>query len=175
MNEKEFSSIVAETKKVVLTAIGKTLDPEFADYLDDVVQETYLRAFSALSKNKFKNEAKLSTWLYQIARNESLRMNKKLIRENKNREEIDMASLQQAEPENAQNTANPDYQSMVHLLIDKLPDKYRSVMELDMQGYRDNQIAEKLNISLGTVKSRNSRAREQLRRMVHQVDLLESV
>lgn len=178
--EKEFAAIVESTKKVVLNAIGKTLNPEHIDYIDDVAQETYMRAFSALAKNKFQNKAKLTTWLYKIAQNESLRMNKKLARQNRTQEEAKGAAMEAHQTQEAQYTdphlkTSPDANSMIHLLLDKLPEKYRCVMELDLQGYQDNQIAEKLNISLGTVKSRNSRAREQMRRMVHQMELVEGM
>jgi RNA polymerase sigma factor (sigma-70 family) len=50
-------------------------------------------------------------------------------------------------------------------MINQLPDKYRSVMELVSDGFTVKQIAGKLQIRPGTVKSRSSRAREMILRM----------
>ena len=78
MNTEAFASIVEETKGVVLKAVRSNLFYEYYYALDDVVQETYIRAYRSLVKNKFKEESKLSSWLFTIARNESIRMNEKL-------------------------------------------------------------------------------------------------
>ncbi|MCX7998292.1 MAG: hypothetical protein N3A69_04975, partial [Leptospiraceae bacterium] len=64
MSEIDFEKIVAETKTVVLSAIQKYLHEENIDYIDDVAQETYLRAYKALKQNKFKSQSELSTWIY---------------------------------------------------------------------------------------------------------------
>ena len=61
------------------------------------MQETYLRAYKALVNGKFREEAKLSTWLYTIARNEVYRMNEKLLREER---KIEKASAKLKEVKN---------------------------------------------------------------------------
>ena len=86
--EHDFAEIVERTKGVVLSAISKTLDAEFSSHIDDVVQETYLRAYKSLQKEQFKNNSSIETWLYTIARNESLRMNEKLVRERQKSENL---------------------------------------------------------------------------------------
>jgi len=162
--EANFTEIVESTKGVVLSAIGKTLDAEFSSHIDDVVQETYLRAYKSLKKEQFKNNSSLETWLYAIARNESLRMNEKLIRERKKSENLaeSMSSFDAVEKSVEQKSEEG---SLLTTLLEKLPEKYRRVIELDIQGYRDQQIAQELQISVGTVKSRNSRGREKLRQI----------
>jgi DNA-directed RNA polymerase specialized sigma24 family protein len=59
MTEREFADIVGRTKKVVLSAIEKNLASRFYHSIDDVVQETYLRAYSSLTKGKFRGESSL--------------------------------------------------------------------------------------------------------------------
>ena len=78
VSEEQFAAIVNETKGIVLAAVRSHLFEHYAHAIDDVVQETYLRAYKSLVKDKFQNKSKISTWLYAIARNESLRMNGKL-------------------------------------------------------------------------------------------------
>lgn len=81
MDQKEFTELIDSTKHIVLSAIKKNLFDEFHDSIDDVVQETYFRAYKSLSANKFRGDSSVSTWLYTIARNESLRMNQKRSRQ----------------------------------------------------------------------------------------------
>jgi hypothetical protein len=57
MNEREFAKIVAETKGIVLSAIEKHLDFRFSHAIDDVVQESYLRAKKSLVKGAFTEES----------------------------------------------------------------------------------------------------------------------
>lgn len=162
--EVKFAEIVERTKSVVLSAIGKTLDSEFSSHIDDVVQETYMRAYKSLQKEQFQNNSSLETWLYTIARNESLRMNEKLVRERQKSENL-AESMGHEEAVEKSVEQKSEEGGILYTLLEKLPEKYRSVIELDIQGYRDSQIAQMLKISIGTVKSRNSRGREKLRKI----------
>ena len=83
MTEQEFIKIVDETQGLVLSAIEKNLPERFYHAIDDIAQETYFRAYKSLKKNKFKGKSTVQTWVYTIARNETLRMYKKLDREEK--------------------------------------------------------------------------------------------
>ena len=61
MNEADFAGIIKETKGVVLSAINKNLAGHYAHAVDDVAQETYVRAYNALASGKFRNDSALST------------------------------------------------------------------------------------------------------------------
>lgn len=153
MNEREFAEIVGRTKKVVLSAIEKNLAARFYHSIDDVVQETYLRAYGSLTGGKFRGESSIETWLYSIARNESLRMNDRLMREERKEKKL----LE----ENADNEKSSDENlAILQEKIMKLPDKYGSVLSLVSLGYSLNQISEKLGLNIGTVKSRISRGKK---------------
>lgn len=167
MTELEFGNIVGETKKTVLAAVQKHLPARFYHSIDDVVQETYMRAFRHLSSGKFRNEAAVSSWLYTIARNESLRMARKL-----GREEEKMARLQEESMVNEVNDA-PQYlhdMSMLENMLENIPLKYREVMLLRSRGVSEKEIAQQLGIRKGTVKSRFSRGREMLQRVAGEVE-----
>lgn len=167
MTELEFGNIVGETKKTVLAAVQKHLPARFYHSIDDVVQETYMRAFRHLSSGKFRNEAAVSSWLYTIARNESLRMARKL-----GREEEKMERLQEEAMVNEANDA-PQYlhdMSMLENMLEHIPLKYREVMLLRSRGVSEKEIAQQLGIRKGTVKSRFSRGREMLQRAAGEVE-----
>ena len=162
MTETEFAVIVGETKSVVLSAVEKHLFSRFYHAIDDVVQETYLRAYRGLQKNQFEGRSQLSTWLYTIARNESNRMNEKL-----GREERKISKLQQNEnTERTAETPKPGIGEEMLGWIKQLPAQYMNVIKLALGGFSEKEIAASLSISPGTVKSRSHRARGMLRRII---------
>lgn len=167
MNEREFAEIVKRTKRTVLSAIEKNMSPQFYHAIDDVAQETYIRAYNGLVKNSFRGDSAIETWLYTIARNESLRMNQKLTREEEKARKISESTklIQFQKPD----SGDSDY-LLGHLTL--LPEKYRSVLTLSSQGFNINDISKKLGIRPGTVKSRASRGKkiihENIRRENHE-------
>jgi RNA polymerase sigma-70 factor, ECF subfamily len=166
MNDKEFAGIVNSTKATVLSAISKNLAPQYYHSIDDVVQETYLRAYRSLKKNSFRGDSLIETWLYAIARNESLRMMKKL-----NREEIKLKKKAEKLAESAEEAESREKHDDginkmdLDRIINDLPEKYRSVMKLFSLGFSEKQIAGELSLNKGTVKSRVFRAKSLMQRM----------
>ena len=160
MKKFSFTEIVDETKEIVLSAIEKNLADRFYLYIDDVVQETYLRAYKSLKKGGFEERSKLSTWLFTIARNESRRMNERLLREeSKFKKSISKFEIIDNSEEKLESSMTID---SLYDSIEELPEKYSVVMTLVAQGNNQREIASKLDIKVGTVKSRISRGREQL-------------
>ncbi len=163
MTETEFTEIVEATKGTVLSAVERHLFTRFYHAIDDVVQETYIRAYRNLSSGKFRGDSTVHSWLYTIARNESLRMNRKLSRE----EEKFTKSLEHSAT--GKGTADIDFDETIYVLhesIAKLPDTYRTVLELAARGFSEKEIALKLSLKQGTVKSRASRGREMLQKLL---------
>lgn len=163
MDERDFAEIVKRTKKTVLSAIGKNLSPRFSHAIDDVTQETYLRAYKGLVRNSFRNESTIETWLYKIARNESLRINQRLSREEEKIKKVKEAKI----------FAHEDDFDEISFLSDRLsllPEKYKLVLELAAQGYNTDDISNKLGIRPGTVKSRASRGKKLIRQNIERED-----
>jgi len=159
MNEREFAEIVKRTKKTVLSAIEKNMASRFYHSIDDVAQETYIRAYNGLVKNSFRGDSAIETWLYKIAKNESLRMNQKLMREE--------AKVKKASESNSgvrEEMPDPGETAYLNDHLALLPEKYRSVLTLVLQGFNINDISQKLGIRPGTVKSRTSRGKQ----IIHQ-------
>jgi RNA polymerase sigma factor, sigma-70 family len=159
MTEVEFAAIVGRTKRIVLSAVRKHLAARFSYAIDDVAQETYLRGYRHLAGGWFRNESSIESWLYAIAKNESRRMNKKLAREEEKAEKA-------AEHlnENPHKDLLRDDTEHLDSLIGGLPEKYRDVMTLKVRGRTEHEIASRLGINTGTVKSRFARGKEMLQK-----------
>ncbi|MCL2025491.1 MAG: RNA polymerase sigma factor [Leptospirales bacterium] len=169
MNEKEFAEFVKNTKKTVLSAIGKNMASRFYHAIDDVAQETYIRAYRAIEKNSFKGDSSIETWLYTIARNESIRMNKKLLREEEKAKRVSAVFDKMESEDDSSDSESTEY---LHEHISLLPEKYRDVLTLSSKGFNISDISQELGIPLGTVKSRTARGKkmilENIRRENHE-------
>ncbi|MCD4820075.1 MAG: RNA polymerase sigma factor [Candidatus Cloacimonetes bacterium] len=163
MKENDFALIIKQTKGIVLVAINRYIFSEFYDYIDDIVQETYLRAYKSLKNNKFRSEAKLNSWLFAIARNETLRMNMKLSKFKK---------IEQKHKENFKNNtvalnkieSNHPKNNVIKKAIQELDDKYKDVIELYIQEYKEKEISEMLKIKTGTIRSLIYRAKRKIQK-----------
>lgn len=139
---------------------------------NDCAQETFVKMYRALGT--FKMEAKLSTWLYRIAINTC--KNKVTSREYRQRKQSQ--SLDPAMEDKLGDTShNPEKEMQrkrqrdkIQQCIDKLPGDQRDVVVLrDIDGLAYEEITEVIKQTLGTVKSRLSRARQQLRKCLQGV------
>ncbi len=136
----------------------------------DAIQESFIKVFRALKG--FKEESSFDTWVYRIVVNtcyDALRKNSKhwsdisLYRtdENHNESVMELPDLSQS-PEIL--LENSEKLALIKACLSKLsPDQREAITLRDMENFSYEEIAEILNCSLGTVKSRISRARINLR------------
>jgi len=138
---------------------------------EDVVQETYLRAFSNLSK--FRGESSLTTWLTRIALNEALG------RKRKQRATVTLESVETAQETSAQiiqfpamnaetdperSAAQHEIRRLLERAMDALPEAFRLVFVMrDVEEMSIEETAAHLGIRPETVKTRLHRARRLLR------------
>jgi RNA polymerase sigma-70 factor, ECF subfamily len=140
---------------------------------EDVVQETYVRAFTHL--DDFRGESGLSTWLSRIAINEALGR----VRSRKPHVELDMLPeavlqaqiiqfpLSSAASDPEKSMAQREIQRVVERAVDELPDVFRMVfIARVMEGMNVDETAELLGVKPETVKTRLYRARTMLRENV---------
>jgi len=124
---------------------------------EDIVQETFVRAWKALDKLKDAKAAK--AWLITIMRREMARHFKK----------YPAVDLPLDEVEDIQNEEGLDSVSSIalHQAIATLPAEYCEPLLLQvLGGYSCNEIAEILNINPGAVMTRTFRARQKLHRLL---------
>ena len=123
---------------------------------EDVAQEVFLKAYANLAK--FRGESGFFTWLYRIAVNEALRARKR-------RAFANADALPEVEaPPPAPSEEDAPTLATLEKLLRKLSDEFRSIVVLrDIEGLTYSEIAETLEIPIGTVESRLFRARQELR------------
>jgi len=133
---------------------------------EDAAQDTFIKAYHNL--DNFRPEASFYTWLYRIAVNTCLDYKKKpffgsfFTKTDEAEEFIDEPASDRPSPERLYESKQIGH--TLHNGIKKLPSKLRTAIVLkEIEGLSYEEIADILEISIGTVKSRISRAREELR------------
>lgn len=164
MPEFDFETVVKETKYLVLKTVGDTLIDRFDDATEDVVQEVYFRAFKSLEKGGFDGRSKISTWIYTIARNESLRMNEKRLREEEKAKRYLVKNKVQLSGQREE--ARWEKEEWIESMLDRIPEVYRQTLRLYLSGNTMEEIAKELEIQQGTVKSRLFRTKEWIRKHI---------
>lgn len=146
-----------------------TTDPEEAR---DLTQETFLRAFQSI--NRFRGDASLKTWIYRIAINQA-RNRWRWWRRRDVTVSLDATDEQHerslAATLPSDDSLNPEQETLAREREGQLRDalsglrcSYREAVILrDVEGFSYEEIAATLQISIGTVKSRISRGRMELR------------
>ncbi len=123
---------------------------------DDLVQETFLRAWKAL--DKLEDEKKAKSWLITILRRENARRFERKRFELVDIEEVVVEDKISLSPEQSLE------QQQLHQAILALDVDYREPLILQtIGGFKTSEIAKTLNLNLNTVNTRLFRAREQLR------------
>jgi RNA polymerase sigma-70 factor (ECF subfamily) len=149
-----------------------TADPEEAR---DLTQETFLRAFQSIGR--FRGDASLKTWIYRIAINQARNRWRWWRRRRRDVTiSLDATDDQREIPLAAtlpdHDSLNPERETLAHEREEQLREalgglrrSYREAVILrDVDGFTYEEIAATLQISIGTVKSRISRGRMELRR-----------
>ena len=137
------------------------------DEAEDLTQEIFLRVFRSLEK--FNRDADFSTWLSSVARNHCIDHYRASKREREVLVEdlvaFDLAPASSGNPHRA--LEERDRRSFVRRGLEMLPEKLREAVVLrDLQGLSYQEMAERLHLPEGTVKSRINRGREELARLL---------
>ena len=142
---------------------------------EDLVQETYLKAYR--SYDTFTAGTNLRAWLFRILTNSQINRYRAKQRRPEETELDDVGDLylykKLAEPGTLGRSAEDELMDLfseaeVVAAIDALPDNYRAAVLLaDVEGFAYKEIAEMLEIPIGTVMSRLHRGRKALERELY--------
>jgi len=172
-SEQAFALLIAQYSRPVYSLIARSLcDPADAA---DVTQEVFVKVFRNISS--FHGEASLRTWIYRIALHEASNQRRWWSRHKRQEMTID-AQQENEEGETfcmadalAATDASPfdcaareQLRNRVEAALRTVPEVFREVVVLrEIEGFGYEEIAEILNVNLGTVKSRLTRGRAALR------------
>jgi len=136
------------------------------DLASDILQNALLKAF--LNISSFEGRSSFTSWLWVIIRNEFISLLRK--------ESVELISSDSDFASDQPDTESVSVENSVMLeqrkenlqkMIDQLPENHREiVMMIEMAGMSYNEASEFLGVPIGSVKSRLSRAREELHRLI---------
>jgi RNA polymerase sigma-70 factor (ECF subfamily) len=157
----------APVYSLVFGVVGEAADAA------DVTQEVFLKAFRGI--RGFRRGSSLKTWLYRIAIREALNQRRWWWRHRRQQTSIDgEAGGEQGAFDLEDLGATPfdllaarEVQAVVHQALRAVPEVFRTAVILrDLEGLSYEEVAEVLDLSVGTVKSRILRGRRALREIL---------
>ncbi len=170
---------MTEGRQMRFEQIYASLHPRILRYLtrlvgeteaEDLAQETFVKVGQAL--HTFRGEAKLQTWVYRIATNTALdRLRSPALRETSH-DRVTLDSIVKIEDLGPgqkslsveQQAIQKEMGSCIREVLYQLPDDYRTVIVLsELEGFKDQEIAEILGLTLSAAKIRVHRARARLK------------
>jgi RNA polymerase sigma-70 factor (ECF subfamily) len=177
-SEDAFGILIAQYHQPLFSLIARSLnDPADAA---DITQEVFIKVFRNI--RGFHGESSLRTWLYRIALHEASNQRRWWSRHKKQELTID-STLESSDSGDegiplaatlADTGCSPfDYAAQAELrqrveeALRQVPEAFRTVVVLrEIEGFAYEEIAEILNVNVGTVKSRLTRGRSALRALL---------
>jgi RNA polymerase sigma-70 factor (ECF subfamily) len=172
-SEAAYAWLIGEFQQPVYGLVYRIVnDPADAA---DTTQEVFLKVFRGMKH--FHGGSSLKTWIYRIALHEAANRRRWWFRHKAKETSIEPAESEAPSAEYAMqmaltdhgdspfdNVAHREVQQRVEEELQKVPEPYRTTLILrDLEEMSYEEIAEVLEVSLGTVKSRLTRGREALR------------
>lgn len=140
---------------------------------NDLSQEAFIKAYRNI--NKFRKDSSFFTWMCRIVSNVCKDELRKIKRKPQTYLDEDVwleegsvsKQVKDNEPTPEQAYEKVELNNYLQSLLNQLKPEYRMVIILrEIEGYSYDEISELLNVSLGTVKSRISRARKALKEKI---------
>lgn len=158
MTSIEFNTAVIKSHSALRPlAFRLTRDAEEAN---DLIQDTLVKAFA--NKDKFTDGTNLKAWLYTIMKNTFITNYHRLMKRKAYIDStVQFSNVGDYTTDNAANTKIT--LDEIHASIDKLSYEYKTPFLMYYKGYKYHEIADILNIPIGTVKNRIHIARKELK------------
>jgi RNA polymerase sigma-70 factor (ECF subfamily) len=172
-SEDAYSWLIAQYHQPIYSLVYRIVDDP-AD-APDTVQEVFLKVFKGI--NRFNGESSLKTWIYRIALHEASNRRRWWFRHKGREQSIEPKDDLETSTSSARDTlvdsgASPlecamrgELRAKVEEVLKELQEPYRTTVILrDIEELSYEQIAEVMEVSLGTVKSRLVRGRDALKK-----------
>jgi len=184
-SEEAFAQLIAQYHQPIYSLIARSLnDPADAP---DITQEVFIKVFRSI--RSFNGDASLRTWLYRIALHEASNQRRWWSRHKRQEITIDAASENEDTGESFslastladsgdspfEQAAQGELRIRVEAALRELPEVFRSAVVLrEIEAFSYEEIAEILDVNIGTVKSRLTRGRSALRALLTAQDVPEN-
>jgi RNA polymerase sigma-70 factor (ECF subfamily) len=151
MTSHEFNNNLVKMKDhMERFAFSLTYDKEAAK---DLIQETYLKAL--IYKDKFVDYTNLKAWVFTIMKNIFINNYRKAVRTNTIVDNTKDLLLLNNTRESKHFMPDSEYAyNEISNVIDGLDKEFKIPFTMHNEGYKYQEIAENLNLKIGTVKSR---------------------
>jgi RNA polymerase sigma-70 factor (ECF subfamily) len=161
-DERAFQELVDRYKDLVFALLARTVQDR--SRAEDLAQEVFLRVHRGLPY--FRGEARLSTWIYRIVANvcaqEAVKPTAMSLEDERVRGQV-AASTSARD----QRFGAIELRDRLEKAVARLPPNYRFLVAAHyLDGVRYEDLAEALQLPLGTVKTQLHRAKQQLRRLL---------
>jgi RNA polymerase sigma-70 factor, ECF subfamily len=162
-DKQAFGEIVKNYQKMVARTVKGMLGDSV--YADDVGQEVFIKLYYSLKE--FRGEARLSTYIQKIAVNLTLneiKRRKRFFSIFSQKGNNEMFEYEIADQDNQERRETSE---IVNKALQAMDPKFRIILTMRMlQGYSTKEVAEILDLPMGTVLSRLSRAQKQIKNIL---------
>lgn len=137
------------------------------DDAKDLLQDTLLKALAHY--DKFVYESSFKAWLYTIMKNTFINNYRRLIRQNTYSDQTKERFYLNYTHASGSNDPDPVYAiKELEKIIETLDDNFRLPFKMHYEGFKYKEIAETLDLNLGTIKSRIFFARKKLMKQLNE-------
>ena len=159
MSDQEFyTKLVMHSKNLEGHALKLTMNVEDSK---DLIQETIFKALR--NKTKFNMDTNLAAWLYTIMKNTYINNYKRAKRVEEESEYLRDKYFSKESFRNEHSPISHIQHKNLKALVNSLDNIYKIPFKRYYAGFKYKEIAEELNIPIGTVKNRIFQARAQLK------------
>ena len=157
-NSKIINKIVAMQPELMSFAFKLTANQDSAN---DLVQDSILKALD--NTQKFIRQENFKGWMYTIMRNIFINNYRKVVRDQTFVDQTDnLYHLNLPQDSGFESTEGAYDLKEMHRVVNALPKEYKIPFSMHVSGFKYREIAEKLGLPLGTVKSRIFFTRQRL-------------
>src|SRR5262245_16203735 len=167
-DERAFERLVAEFERPIVRFLYRYLGN--SEEAKEICQDVFIKIFRGIGS--FQNQCSLKTWIYRITLNTVLNEKRRWYQRLKDH----FLGLDGVSGTYADSKPNPELSltlseqsRTIGIALRKLRPDHRAILVLrDLEGFSYQEIAEALNLALGTVKSRLARARQEMKDALQQ-------